>query len=66
MKRELKKTNTNYVVNIWEWESRDDIRITVNEEVKDHIKVEWYDQRRKSKKDHIKYFKWVVKILENL
>ena len=60
----MKKSQTNYYVNIWKWDCRDNIQIEVSEEVENHMRVKTYDERRRSKEEHIKFFKAIVKELE--
>jgi len=61
----MKKSQTNYYKNIGKWDERDTLEIEVNEEVKDHMKVKYFQERWRTKAEHIKLLKAIIKELEN-
>ena len=61
----MKKVQTEYVKNIGHWDSWDTITIIVNEEVKDHIQLKIYQDRWKTRQEHIDFLTSIIQELEN-
>lgn len=59
----MKKSETRYYEQIDDYTT---LNITVSEEVKDHLLVKFYDDRWRSKKEHIDLLKKIINKLEEL
>lgn len=44
----------------------DTIKLEINDEFKQHIKITYFNERRRTKEEFIKLYKWIIEELEKL
>lgn len=57
----MKKTRTEYIFEIED----ESIKIEVNEEYPTDIRIQIYQERRRTKDEFIKLYEWIIKELKN-
>jgi len=62
----MKKVKTEYVFNLrWKLWYVDDIKIELNEEAPEHIRVQTYQERRRTKEEFIRLYEWIIRELKS-
>ena len=68
MNSNIKKIQTEYNINIQandDLDFPDDVKLIVNEWRPEHIKIEIYQDRRRTAEEFIKLYEWIIKALNS-